>query len=157
MSARCPGCGHRGAEGHAPDCGQRRCGSCGGQFSRLSNAGMCGGCVKAKRRPPHDEPTGGIRGAAVLICYRARDGQGSSQITSWATYSDAVEADALAPCDEGCRKDHAIVHRDDRGRIRTTQLRRPDVDNVRQELRAALNGDGQALDRLRQDLPKGET
>jgi hypothetical protein len=96
-------------------------------------------------------------GGAALICFRLRDGSGSSQtseITYWLDFSEALEADATFPdCGRGCGQFHAVVHRDTRGRLRTIQVRRPpDVDDVRSQLREALDGDGQALARLRDNL-----
>lgn len=94
------------------------------------------------------------RGGAALLCFRTGGGEGSTRMTWWTDFSMALEADAQrTPCGESCREDHAIVYRDNDSCLRTVQVRRPLVDEVRRELRAAaLNGDGLALARLRDNL-----
>jgi hypothetical protein len=95
------------------------------------------------------------RGGAALVCFQDRQ---ISLMTFWPDLPAALQADRdRTPCGPDCQGYHAVVHRDHRGRLRTVQVRRPEADNVRRQLRAALNGDGQALDRLRQDLPMGES
>ena len=88
---------------------------------------------------------------AVWICFRERDRDGSSQMTPFPDFATALEAAQVVPCGPGCLGDHSIAYRVD-GRIRTTQVRRPDVDDVRRRLRAALDGNDEELERLWHDL-----
>jgi hypothetical protein len=133
-------------EGHAKTCSRGLCSRCGGRFPRLADPKkrLCRDCAAVKvSKPP--------RHGAALICFA--QGTSSSQITWWSDFSAALEADArLTPCGERCREDHAIAYLDAQGRIRTTQVRRPGVDHVHRDLRAALNGDGLAFARLRDNL-----
>ena len=140
--------------GHAKSCRRGVCSRCGGRFSRLADnrLRLCRDCaaVEADRLPSHWRDDPNKRGGAALICYRQE--RQTSQISYWKDFSAALEADAQSTCGQDCEQDHGVVYRDDDGQLRTIQLRRSDVGDVRREIRAAMRGDGLALARLRNTL-----
>ncbi len=95
----------------------------------------------------------GERGRAALICFQDRQ---ASEITWWPDLSAALEADTKLTCSD-CQDCHAAIYRDGHGRLRTLQVRRPDVGgDLRREIRRAMRGDGLALARLRDSLTTTE-
>lgn len=90
---------------------------------------MSGRGWDSRKDGPPPEPA-----VAQLICWRLgitgraeRTPGPISEITQWASVSEALAASALAPCDPHgfCTGDHAVVYTDERGRVRCRRVPKP--------------------------------
>lgn len=89
-------------------------------------------------------------GGAVLVC-RSDATFNAVFFTNYADL-DAALAAAKNRCRPTCVHDHDVAHVDDSGHVRVQRIPPPAPADVGPTLRAALDGDDQALQQLRQDL-----